>query len=76
METKFLTNLIRNISQSIIWGLPGACILIGIFDIVLGDAYISLGFIGEKSHGWLFLSIGIVVYLIELFVYYVILKRR
>ena len=66
----------RTLIQSIILGVPGACILIGIFDIVLGDAFISLGFIGEKSHGWLFLWTGIAFYLIEFFVYYMIVKRK
>ena len=76
MDTKSLKNVIRNLIQIGIWGVPGACILMGIFDLVLGDAYISLGFIGEKSHGWLFFYTGIAVYLIELFVYFVILRRR
>jgi hypothetical protein len=76
MDTKSLKNVIRYSIQIVIRGIPGACILMGVFDIVLGDAYSSLGFIGEKSHGWLFFYTGIVVYLIELFVYFVILRRR
>jgi hypothetical protein len=69
-------SLTRSILQAVVFGVPAAFILLGIFDIVLGDTFIALGYIGERSHGWIFLGIGIVLYLIESIVYYAILKRR
>jgi len=68
-------SLIRSLLQAIVFGVPGAFIVIGIFDIVLGDYLIAYGFIGEKAHGWIFIGIGIIVYLMELVGYYAILKR-
>ena len=68
--------LTRSILQAVVFGVPGAFILLGIFDIVLGDTFIALGYIGERSHGWIFLGTGIILYLIEIVVYYGILKRR
>ena len=69
-------SLVRSLLQAIAFGVPGALILIGIFNIILGDSLITYGFIGEKSHGWLFIGVGLAVYLAELFVYVAILKRR
>jgi hypothetical protein len=68
-------SLVRSLLQAIVFGVPGAFIIIGIFNIVLGNSLIAYGFIGEKAHGWIFLGTGIIVYLIELFDYYAILKR-
>jgi len=69
-------SIVRSLLLAIIFGVPGACIVIGIFDVVLGDSLIAVGFIGEKAHGWIFIGAGIATYLIELLVYYAILKHK
>jgi len=69
-------SLVRSLIQALAFGVPGAFVIIGIFNIVLGDSLIAYGFIGEKAHGWIFIGVGITVYLIELVVYYAILKYK
>ncbi|HVP96597.1 hypothetical protein [Methanoregula sp.] len=68
-------SLVRSLLLAIVFGVPGALIIIGIFNVILGDSLIAFGFIGEKAHGWVFIGVGVMVYLIELFVYSIILKR-
>jgi len=67
MDLKVSDGVLRSIILSIIFGLPGACILLGLFDILIGDSFATLGYLGVRSHGWLFLGTGIGLYLIELF---------
>jgi len=60
----------QTIISLIVFGVPGACVVLGILSIMMGDVLKSFGITGLSSDGWIFLIIGIVIYLFELILYY------
>jgi hypothetical protein len=53
-----------------IYGVPGACVVLGMLSIMMGDVLKPFGITGLSSDGWIFLILGIVIYVIELILYY------
>jgi hypothetical protein len=52
-------------ARFIVWSAAGACILFGIFGILMHDMLISIGITNVSMYGWITLGIGLALYLVE-----------
>ena len=54
----------------VIWSVAGACILFGVFGILIHDLLSSVGISDVRTFGWVAVGAGIAIYLVEGFVFY------
>ncbi|HVN74080.1 MAG TPA: hypothetical protein VMT44_05755 [Methanoregula sp.] len=55
------------------WGVPGVCVILGIFAIVIGD---TSGMKLVSGDGWTFFYIGILAYAAEILLYYATKRKQ
>ena len=61
---------VRTIVYIFVYGAPGACMVLGIISVMMGDALKPFGITGLITDGWIFFFIGLAVYIIELIAFY------
>lgn len=61
---------VQTIVNLFVYGAPGACMVLGIIAVMMGDALKPLGETALAIDGWIFFFIGLGVYIIELILYY------